>query len=164
MYCNNKNYLLDLYYNEGDTSYLIDIKNHVNNCDVCKKNYKEIENTIQTLNIIKKEKPNEIVFDNLIKTIKNTTPEIEQNIEGSPNMVKPIIEIVFSLIFILGFIYIISIKLSVSDIWGILKQNIYLNAVGPTGVAIILVLLLGTFLTLAISPVLLLSYKDKKKF
>ncbi len=164
MYCNNKNYLLDLFYNEGTKAHLIDIKNHVENCEVCKQNFEELKKTLQIFDSVKTEKPAPIVLENLIKTVNNTMPEVETNNLESSKFIRPIIEIIFSLIFVFTIIYLISLKLSLSKIWEYLKVNSIVNAIGPTGVAVIIFLMLGTFITLAISPVLLLSYKQRKNF
>ena len=162
MYCNNKNYLLDLFYNEGSHAYLIDIKNHVENCNVCKQNFEELKKTLQIFDSVKSENPAPIIMENILKTINNITPEKEAIIPDNSTLIKPITEIVFSLLFVFTLIYLISLKLSISKLWDLLKEYTIINAIGPTGVAVIFVLMLGTFITLAISPVLLLSYRQRK--
>ncbi len=161
MYCQNKNYLLDLIYNEGNESYLNDIRRHVSSCTVCSENLKEMKSTMNTLNTIVLEKPSPNLFDNILKGIDNTVPIVES--KRSDYSVIPVLQILAGLVFIYTIVYLISLKLSLSPLWDLIKNNWIVKSIGSIGIAIIAVLIVGTFFTLSISPILYLNSQQNKR-
>ncbi|MFH0735879.1 MAG: hypothetical protein V1773_14655 [bacterium] len=162
MYCNNKNHLLDLIYNEGNEVYLKDIRRHVDSCKICTKNILELKATLNILDLLPWEKPSANLFENVLKEVNNIVPSVEIN--RSSNSVIPIIQILFGLVFVFTIIYLISVKLSLSPLWDVIKNNWFAQSFGSTGIAVVAVLLIGSFFALSISPILYLSSQQNKKF
>ncbi len=164
MYCGNKNYLLDLYYNEGNNSYLSDIKNHLEKCENCKNEFAKLQKSLTVLNAIKFEQPSSIVLKNILKETAISNSIVNNEVSNESNFLNPIIQIVVGIIFVSLVVYVISIKISLSPIWNYIKSTWFGDSFGSIGVAALIVFLLGSFVTLAISPILFLTYHQRKNF
>lgn len=164
MYCGNKNYLLDLYYNEGNNNYLTDIKNHLENCENCKNEYAKLQKSLTVLNKIEIEQPSNMVLKNILKETAIINSIINNEISNGSNFLNPIIQIIVGIVFVSLVVYIISIKLSLSPIWNYIKSTWFGDSFGSIGVAALIVFIMGSFVTLAISPIMFLTYHQRKNF
>lgn len=164
MYCGNKNYLLDLYYNEGNNNYLTDIKNHLEKCETCKNEFAKLQKSLSMLDSIQNEQPSKMVLKNILKETEISNSIVNNEISNESNFLSPMIQIVVGILFVSLIVYVISIKLSLSPVWNYIESTWFGNSFGSIGVAALIVFILGSFVTLAISPIMFLTYHQRKNF
>jgi hypothetical protein len=159
--CNiNKNHLLTLYFHEGTAKEEQKIQSHVNRCDECRDYLLQLEQTDNMLIQWKEEKPLPNTLDLILGEIplEATTPV---ELKTSPS-ITPLLALLFSII---GLFIIISIshdKVTILPFWSTLKDIWPVRAIGSFGVMMILFFILGIFITLALTPVLIMEIQSKK--
>jgi hypothetical protein len=162
MYCENKNYLIDLYFLDGNKHRLKAIRKHLETCDGCRDYYASIKNTMDILDKLEEEKPAESVFDKVLIEVSGSAPELVR--QKMPVSLFPILKIALGQIFLFGIIYILNLKLPFFPVWGKISDYWLVQTIGSIGISIIIVLCIGTFLTLSFAPILFLESKDKRSF
>jgi predicted anti-sigma-YlaC factor YlaD len=159
MSCNNKHQLLDLYFHEGEPGRMAEINEHAARCTECRIYLASIKQTLSLLSEVGEEEPSANVMTGILSEIAVSQPKLSHNKTGVN--VVPIIQIAFGEILVIALIYFIKIQISFSSLWEILGQYRIVQSIGSLGVAVIIVLLAGSFITLALAPILLME-ADKK--
>ncbi len=162
MYCENKNNLLDLYFLEGSDSHLSQIREHVQKCNECQEYLNTLKTTMDVLDKVEEINPSLKVFENILAEVSTSIPKPVLQKQGVP--VIPILQIAFGQIFLLAIIYILNLKLTLSPFWNSIKDNWIVQSFGAFGIAFLVVVCIGTFITLALAPVLLFEAKERKSF
>jgi hypothetical protein len=150
----NKNDLLSIYYNEkikpGDKETIL---SHVDTCQTCQNYIKTLHRVEDMLTIWQDEKPVPQVLDKIMENISATQTKPVQSRQFISIM--PILQIAFSICFILALLYIIQSKIVLSPIWQTINQFWFVETFGSFGVTMISFFILGTFITLSLTPILL---------
>jgi hypothetical protein len=160
MSCANKHELLDLYFHEGKDDRLSELSEHAAHCAECRVYLAAIKRTMGMLSRLEDETPPEAVLTKILADVSVSQPAPAHKKTGVD--VVPILQIAFGEIFVFALIYFIKIQLSFTSIWEAVEQYRIVQSIGSLGVSVILVLLAGSFITLALAPILLME--SNKKF
>ena len=160
MTCENKNYLLDLYFLEGDESKHNEAREHLEVCGNCREYMDNLKKMMKVLETLNDEKPSSNVLDNIIHEVSTSAPK--QVKLKSRGQLIPILQIAFGQIFLSAVIYFLKINIALMPAWKAIRESWLVESLGSTGTAVILVLIAGTFLALSLAPILLFE-SDKKK-
>lgn len=154
----NKNDLLSIYYNEKIKPGAKEtILSHVDSCQTCQNYIKTLHRVDDALTHWQDEKPLPQALDNIMENISAAQTKPVQSRQFIPIM--PILQIAFSICFILLIIYIIQSKIIISPIWQTINQFWFVETFGSFGFVLILFFCIGTFLTLSFTPILILDLK-----
>jgi hypothetical protein len=157
----NKNDLLSIYYNEeikpGAKEIIL---SHVDTCQTCQNYIKMLHRVEDALTSWQDEKPLPQALDNIMENISVAQTKPVQSRQFIPIM--PILQIAFSICFILALIYIIQSKIILSPIWQTLEKLWIVEALGSFGFVLFVFFCIGTFFTLSLTPIILFdSHKIK---
>ncbi|MFA7419691.1 MAG: hypothetical protein WCZ90_08385 [Melioribacteraceae bacterium] len=162
MNCLNKNHVIDFYFLEKSETELAEIRNHISSCENCQEYLKEVKQTMGLLTKMESEKPSEFIFENILKEIE---PSVVKPAKPYNSLsVIPILQIAFGQIFLITLIYLVQTKLTISTVWESMSNSWFVQAFGSIGVAFAIVLCIGIFIALSISPVLLFESNKNKSF
>jgi hypothetical protein len=162
MNCENKNNLLDLYFLEGNGHNHSEIKAHVEACENCREYLGILKQTMNLLDKIDEEVPAPKVFQNILSDVSVSIPKPAKRRTGVELI--PILQIAFGEIFLFSLIYFLKIQLTAMPIWKAIQNHWLVQSIGSVGISIILVLLVGSFMTLSIAPILLFESNERKSF
>jgi hypothetical protein len=159
MSCTMNNQLLDLFFHEGEDDRLSELSSHAAHCADCRTSLAAMKRTLNLMSELREEEPAESVIRNILADVSVSHPK------PSPRKaevdVVPILQIAFGEIFVFALIYFIKIQISFTSFWQAVDQYRILQSIGSLGVSIILVLLAGSFITLALAPILLMDANKK---
>ncbi len=159
--CNfNKNLLLDLYFQEISSKEEQKIKKHVEQCSQCRDYLSALEQTNQTLNQWQDQSPLPDTLDLVMEKIPGTLPK-----PASAKLTlaaAPFIKIVFSIIAVLVVLVFLNQQVTHFTSWETIQDWWFVKLFGSIGVTAVLFFLLGAFITLALSPVLILETQSRK--
>lgn len=154
----NKNEILALFYHEATGRNEKKMMSHLPKCESCQEYLNTLHRTNQLLNCLSEETPLPETFDLILEDI---SPIVIKPQKARPGLsIKPIMHIAFALILVLMSIYFVQIKITLLPIWQSLKTWWFVEAFGSFGVATVLFFCIGTFITLALTPILLLKTKQ----
>lgn len=159
MYCENKNKVLDLFFNEGSQHHKSEIRGHVENCAACREYLTQLKNTSEKLDRWEDERPSSKVFENILADVSSSIPKPVRQKQNSPLLA--ILQIAFGELFLIAIIYILNMKLTLAPFWNSIRNNWLVDSIGSVGIAVIIVLIAGTFIALSLAPILL--YESRKK-
>lgn len=160
MKCENKNNVLDYYFLERSDTELADIRAHISSCENCQEYLQSIKHTIVLMNKVESEKPSANIFGNILKEIEPSIIKPAKTYNSIP--VIPILQIAFGQIFLVTLIFLVQTKLLLSSVWASLSKLWFVQIFGSVGVAFAIVLSIGVFIALSISPVLLFESNKNK--
>lgn len=159
--CNiNKNLLLDLYFHEISSKEEQKIRKHVEQCSDCREYLLTLEQTNQSLHQWQDQSPQPNTLDLILEKIPESTPK-----PASANLARaaaPFIKIMFSILVVLVVLVFLHHQVTHFSFWETLKEWWFVKLFGSFGVTAVLFFLLGTFITLAFSPVLILESQSRK--
>lgn len=159
--CNiNKNLLLDLYFHEISGKEEQKIRNHVQQCSQCREYLLTLEQTHQSLHQWQDQSPLPETLDLIMEKIPEPTPK-----PASANLAQaaaPFIKIVVSILAVVLALVFLHNQVTQFSFWETLQEWWFVKLFGSFGVTAVLFFLLGTFITLALSPVLILESKSRK--
>ncbi|HEX2868174.1 MAG TPA: hypothetical protein VHO03_14105 [Ignavibacteriales bacterium] len=162
MYCDNKNHLLDLYFHEGSEKERAEMAEHVKQCNSCREYLEGLEETMNLLSELKEEEPAKDLFGSILAEVSVSVTKPSKKKTGVDLL--PVLQIAFGEIFLFSLIYFIKSQITLLPFWNILEKNWIIQSIGGAGVSVVLVLIAGSFITLAMAPVLLLESDRKKSF
>jgi len=162
MYCTNKNHLLDLFFLEGNETNHSEVKEHLENCPECREYFRLLNQSMNLLDLLEEEDPSGSIFSKILDEVAISRPKTVQYKSSIP--VIPILQIAFGEIFIFSLIYFLKIQLTIIPFLKNIQDHWIFQAVGSMGISVLLVLAAGSFITLAIAPVLLFESNEKKLF
>lgn len=156
----NKNNLLTLYFHEGTNREEQEIQKHVDGCKDCQAYLLSLEQMDQTLHQWQDEAP----LPNTLDVIMAKIPRKQSRpVAVRPTVsIAPILTIVFSVLCILALIFFLHDKIALLPFWQTLKEYWCFRLFGSFGTTTTLFFLFGLFVTLSITPVLILESKSKK--
>jgi len=155
MFHPNKNKLLTLFYHEGTKREEKKIRDHVRACESCQQYLETLGQISNALGRWRDEQPSPETLDFIMARISIAPLK---SARSQPIIAtKPMVQIAFAIGLILSLIYLIQYKIEVLPIWQSLEQWWFIEAIGSFGVALILFFCLGTFITLALAPILILE-------
>ena len=159
MHLINKNKILDTYYNEASLREKKTIHEHINECSLCAEYSESLQIIEKKLDLLPEDKPSDKVLSNILESI-----EIVPVREVKPKTtieVAPFFHIALGLVFLSTLVYFIVLKLSTMTLWQSIEKHWLMQIFGSIGVPIIIVLTIGTFITLALAPILIVESKKK---
>jgi len=156
----NKNRLLTLFFHEGTLREEREIQKHVNGCSDCRDYLLTLDRTNQTLQQWKNESPLPNTLDLIMANIP--AKQMKSAAVRPAISIIPILTILFSIVAILGIIFLVHDKVTLLPFWETLKEWWLVRFFGSFGVTTILFFLLGIFVTLSLAPVLILDLQSKK--
>lgn len=160
MHTVNKNKIVEYYYNECSDNERKEIFTHLAECNDCSEYLETIKSCEKKLNIVKAETPSEHILSNILLEVEESA-----TVKVKPRelfSIVPILQILFGLMFILTVVYIINSKISLLPIWQKVESLWFIQTFGTIGVAVLLVLCVGVFITFSIAPILLFESEAKK--
>jgi len=159
MSCTHKHELLDLYFHEGEEDRWSELSEHAARCAECRMYLSSIKHTMKMLSVLGEEEPAQHVLNNILAEVSVSQPKAAYKKTGVD--VVPVLQIAFGEIFVFALIYFIKIQLSVSTLWETVARYPIVQSIGSLGVSVILVLIAGSFITLALAPILLMDANKK---
>jgi hypothetical protein len=78
--------------------------------------------------------------------------------------VTAILQIVFGELFLFAMIYFLKIQITQMPFWSSIQNNWFVTVLGSSGIAVLVVLTAGAFITLSIAPILLSESGRKRSF
>ncbi len=153
----NKNHLLDLYFNEAKTGEKEEIIHHISSCKECRDYVKTLKKIDTALHKWNDEKPAADVLDRMMNIISESSSRPIP--EESKISILHIIEIPLAVLSLICGLYLLNLKIAESPLWKLLTHFWPAQSLGSFGVTIIAFFLIGSFITLSIAPVLILYYK-----
>ena len=159
MSCTHKHELLDLYFHEGEEDRWSELSEHAARCAECRMYLSSIKHTMKLLSALDEEEPAERVLTHILADVAVSPPKPSYRKTGVE--VVPVLQIAFGEIFVFGLIYFIKIQLSVTSLWESVARYPMVQAMGNFGFAVVLVLIAGSFITLAMAPILLMDANKK---
>jgi predicted anti-sigma-YlaC factor YlaD len=159
--CNiNKNLLLDLYFHETSGKEKQKIRKHVEQCSECREYLMTLEQTNQSLHQWQDQSPLPDTLDIILEKIPDPEPK---PVKAKPALAAaPFIKIAFSILAVLLILVFLHNQVTQFSFWETLQEWWFVKLFGSLGVTAVLFFLLGTFITLALSPVLILESKSRK--
>ncbi|MFC1840237.1 hypothetical protein ACFL1N_11695 [Thermodesulfobacteriota bacterium] len=156
----NKNRLLEYYYKEGSDSEIHRTRVHIQDCVICREYFQTLEQTSRVLNKLQEQVPPKDTFDLMIEEmdILPKKPVQKRQIISA----LPYFQIALSIPFILAVLYYFQDKLSLLSAWEKLEKIWIIETLGSFGLVTIIFFFLGSFITMALAPVLLLDSEKLK--
>jgi len=162
--CNiNKNHLLTLFFHEGTPREEKEIQMHVSECKECRDYLLILEQTRQTLHRWNDDAPPPNTWDSILVHLSEAPETRKKPADAEAGLaVKPVLIILASIGFILALISLVRGKITWLPVREILENSWLGQFLGSFGVMAILFFFLGLFITLAITPVLMLERQSGK--
>ncbi len=161
----NKNHLLALYFHEGTKKEEQEIQKHVARCAECRAYLLSLEQVDRGLQLWQDETPLPNTWDIIeAQTLLEPAPVMQKKPAAARSVVPftPIVTLILSTAAILAVIFFLHDKITLLPAWQTIKEYWYFRFFGTFGVTTALVFLFGLFVTLAITPVLILEAKTKR--
>lgn len=158
----NKNRLLEYFYKEGNEPEIRKTGKHLHDCHECSEYLNTLKNTCGILDKFEDEMPAENSFELIMKTVDAAPRRATAKRQAISLM--PYFQIAFAIPFILSVIYFIQSKLQLLSVWEKLQDIWIIEKIGSFGVVAVIFFLAGSFITMAMAPVLLDSEKVKKHY
>lgn len=159
MPCTMTQHLLDLYFHEGEEERWEELSGHAAHCADCRLYLSSMKRTMKLLSVLEEEEPSEGILNNILADVSVSTPRPSHKRTGVN--VVPILQIAFGELFVFALMYFIKLQISVTSLWEAVSQYRFVQSIGSLGFSVILVLIAGSFITLAMAPILLMD-SDKK--
>ncbi len=160
MNCEYQNRLLDLYFSEANELELSEIREHVAGCDSCRSYLASINESLKILERLENEAPSENILNNILAKVleSKNKPDYSKLVIKNTSILK----IVAGQLFLCTIIYLLKILLTQLHFWSLLQNNWLVQLLGNYGIAFIIFLIAGSFITLSIAPMLLLQSYEKR--
>ena len=158
----NKNRLLEYFYKEGSALENQRIHRHLHDCRDCREYLQTLEQTSKMLNELPEHTPPAGTFDFMIKGMEVLPQKPVQ--KRQINSVLPYFQIALSVPFILAVLYYFQNELSLLPVWETLEKVWIIEKIGSFGLVAVMFFLAGSFITMALAPVLLDSEKIKNHY
>jgi hypothetical protein len=159
MSCSIKYQLLDLYFHEGEEGELSELSEHAAHCAECRVYLASMKLTLRRLSELEDAEPADHLIDNILADVSVSRPKLSLKKTGVG--VVPILQIAFGEILVLALAYFIKTQISFTVFWEVVEQYRIVQSIGTFGLSIVLVLIVGSFITLAMAPVLLMDAQKK---
>jgi len=151
----SKNRLLELHFNEGSGRDRQTARDHVAHCSQCRDYMATLDQTNQSLQAWPREEP---APDSWEKVLFQLPALEEERDESKPVLsVFPVVLIGLSALACLGFIFLLDNVLDFIPLWQSLKSSVVGDVLGSYGLTALLFFLVGTLITLSMSPVIILE-------
>ena len=148
----NRNAILSLFYHELSLQQEHKLRDHLTACEDCREYLNELKQMASILKHSQDELPLPGTFDKILANIPVEKPKVVFTKPGLTPL--PFFQIGFAMIFILSLIYFVQDKISMQPFWWSLQENWVIQTVGSYGFVAFLFLCFGTFITLALAPIL----------
>ncbi len=159
MSCTNKHHLLDLYFHEGGEDRMAEVNEHASHCAECRMYLGSVKQSMRLLSALEEETPPSRVLSNILADASAVPAKPAFKKTGVE--VVPILQIAFGELFVFALIYFIKIQISITSLWDAVQQYPVVQSIGSLGVSAALVLIAGSFITLALAPILLMDANKK---
>lgn len=156
----NKNPILDLYFHEGTHGEERRTERHVRHCPQCRDYQETLARVDGFLTTWADEAPASDTLEHILQRLPAERPMLKS--DRTRISFLPILEIAAVLVMILAGLYGLQSLLHRLPLWKVLEQNWVVQSLGSFGVTVILFFVLGTFITLCLSPVLLMEAPKKR--
>ena len=152
--------MLALFFHEGTLRQEKKISAHIQYCQSCQAYLKTLNQADQVLIQLPIEQPLPQTFDLIVAKISpiEIKPMLAQPVFSN----MPILHLTSALALILISIYLVQMKISLLPFWQSLKQWWFVQAFGSFGIVTLLFFCIGTFITLSLTPILVLKTKQFK--
>lgn len=160
MHIINKNKILDIYYNEASLKEKETTQNHIKECNLCAEYLESLNMIEKKLDFLHEQKPSDKVLSNILESVE-TVPTRELKSETTIE-IAPFFHIVLGLVFLSAFVYFIVLQLSTITLWKSIEEHWFIQIFGSVGIPVIIVLTIGTFISLALTPILIFELNNNK--
>jgi hypothetical protein len=143
---------LSLFYHETSPQEEQRARQHLASCDDCREYMQVLNRMDSALSQWQTERPLPDTFDRILATIPSEQPRA---IYVKPAIsARPIFNIAFAMISILLLIYFVQSRISALPFWQAFEQHWIVQALGSFGLVALAFLGIGSFITLALAPIL----------
>jgi predicted anti-sigma-YlaC factor YlaD len=156
----NKNSVLTLYFSEGSQRELRKMRAHLNRCPDCRDYLSLLEQTDQTLHHWQDEAPPSQTLDLILERLPRT--QMKPAAARPTLSTAPLFLIAISILSILGIVFFLHDRLRLLPVWQRLQEFLPVQLLGSFGTAVILLFLVGVFITLSVAPILILESQSQK--
>ncbi len=146
--------LLSYYFQELAGSEKDKVKAHLAGCRDCRRFIHELEMLDESLDLLEESQSLPATFDNVMTVIKRETLPVPLKIKSST---MPYIYFAISVLFCFSGIYLFHETIASLSVLQMLQQASFLDKIGSLGTTVLLFLLIGSFASLAMTPLLVLE-------
>ncbi len=157
----NRDRLLEYYYREAGEQEMKTIQDHVNVCPECTRYLNALEQTSGILSRLREEAPTVCVFDLIIKA-HDPVPE-RLKAQKTTGSLVPYLKIAGAVSAVMALVFFFHDRVTLLPFWQIVNNLWLFQKIGTFGLMIMAFFLVGSFITMAMAPVLLLNSEDQKK-
>jgi hypothetical protein len=156
----NKNILLNFYFHELSSRKEKEIQKHVQRCKECQVYLSTLEQT----NCVLRQWPDQPPLPNTLDLILEKIPDTSSKPTNAKSAltVTPFLKIMSSILAVLAVLIFLHHQVTRFDFWEMIQEWWFVKLFGSLGVTVVLFFLLGAFITLAFSPVLILESQSRK--
>jgi hypothetical protein len=148
----NKNAIVNLFYHELSSKEEHKMRDHLTRCENCQEYLNELKQIDSILKYSRDERPLPGTFDEILERIPVGRPRV---VSAKPEITAlPFFRIGFAMLFILSLIYFVQDKISLLPFWQSWQEVGVIQAIGSFGFVAFVFLGIGTFITLALAPIL----------
>jgi hypothetical protein len=156
----NKNHLLDLFFHEAGGREEGKLRKHVEQCSDCRAYLFTLTQTAQALHQWQNASPDPNTLDLILEKIPAAPLKPVATKPAFP--VTPFLKIALTIWAVLGVVTFLQDIVTRFPLWEMLQEWWFVKLFGSLGVALVLFFLVGAFITLALSPVLILDSQSRK--
>ena len=157
----DKNRLLEYFYGDGTELEFKRTHNHIKNCLECMAYMTEMERVSRLLNRLPDQTPSRIDLG----LITGDQAMVSEKTAGSRRIapVVPYLKIALTIPVIMAVLYLVHDRIILLPFWGMLENIWIIQKIGSFGLAAAAFFLFGSFVTMAMAPVLLLNTEKLKE-
>ena len=155
----NEDALLSLFYGEASPLEEQHLRQHLAGCEDCREYMQLLQRLNLALNRWPEEKPLVDTCDRILAIFPSEQPR--GRYVRAPVSARPIFNIALAMIFILLLIYFAQSQISLLPVWRSLAQYWIIQALGSFGFVALIFFGIGSFLTLALAPILYFDLNKK---
>jgi len=160
MHVVNKNKIVAVYYNEATLREKKNILEHIKECSLCAEYYESLQVIKKKLDFSHEHKPSDKVLSNILESIEIVTA---QDVKPKTTIeVVPFFHIALGLVFLSTFAYLIVLQLSTMSLLQSIEEHWFMQIFGSVAIPIFIVLTIGTFISLALTPILIFELNNNK--
>ena len=148
----NRNMLLAFYNGELSTRQYQKTAEHIKTCPSCRKSLNALREVEVHLQVWPDESPLPDTFSTILAGLPSENPSLIR--KTAPVPARAIFEIALAVFALLGLILLLRSRLELLPLWEPLQEFWLVQAIGSFGVALLLITIVGSFVSLAMAPIL----------
>ncbi|MDM7920534.1 MAG: hypothetical protein QUS12_15445 [Methanosarcina sp.] len=156
----NKDRLIEFYYSEANDLEAKRVFKHLQSCNDCLEYLNSLDHITGQLDHFVNQTPSEDTFDLIMKDIE--VVPLKKTYKKELFSVLPFIKIVLFILFVLAALHFCQSWLTILPLWEVIREYRIIQVLGSYGLVAVVFFILGSFVTLSITPVLLMDSERLK--